>query len=720
MKQILIRKGEAVVEEVPAPQVGPRHLLVRTARSCVSVGTESAGVRLSAMPLYRRALKHPEQVALAFRMLREEGLARTVNAVRGVLAAGDAVGYSSAGIVIAAGPEVEGFAPGDRVACAGAGVASHAEVANVPVNLAVKVPNGLDFDAACTVTLGAIALQGVRRCAPTLGETVAVIGLGLLGQLTVQLLKAAGCRVVGADLDPDRVALARTHGMDAAAPTDPEGFIAEVLRRSDGFGADAVLIAAAAASDEIVSQAFRACRKKGRVVLVGDVGLHLRRPDFYAKEIDFLISTSYGPGRYDPLYEEGGRDYPIAYVRWTENRNMAEYLRLLAEGKISLEGLLGRVYPVDRAAEAYAGLKDEATKPLAVVLAYPERENVLARTVPLRTHAGKGDRVGVAVAGAGAFAQGAHLPNLMKLHKDFALVSVMSRTGANAKATATRFGAARACTDFAEVLADPAVDLVMVCTRHHLHADMALAALAAGKHVFVEKPLCLTREELERIAAFYAANPDGPVLMTGFNRRFSPPVRRLQEALAGRSTPLMASYRMNAGYLPPDHWTHGPEGGGRNLGEAVHIYDLFLALTGSRPVEVMAAAAMPAAPQWRRNDNFTALVTFADGSVCSLAYTALGHGSFPKEQMEVFADGKVASLDNYVSLQVYGAKAPAWTSRTPDKGLKEELEALAACLVRGGPWPIPLQEQLDSARIALKVEQVVGQSAPSSCPNQFR
>lgn len=717
MKQILICKGQAVTEDVPAPEVGPRHVLVRTAHSCVSVGTEAAGVRLSGMPLYKRALKHPENVALAWRMMREEGARRTVNAIRGMQAAGDAVGYSAAGTILEVGAEVEGFAPGDRVACAGAGVANHAEVINVPVNLTTPIPDGLDTAAACTVALGSIAMQGVRRLAPQLGETVAVIGLGLLGQLTAQMLRLSGCRVIGTDLDPARVDLARTLGLAHAAPADPEEFTASVLRLSDGYGADAVVICAAAATDAIVSQAFHACRKKGRVVLVGDVGLGLKRADFYAKEIDFLISSSYGPGRYDPVYEAGGCDYPFPYVRWTEGRNMQEYLRLLATSAIVLDPLASGIYEAERAAEAYASLAGDGDKPLLAVLAYPERSGeVLSRTTVLRTaHPAKG-RIGVAVCGAGAFAQGMHLPNLMKLHKQFELRSIMSRTGATAKAAATRYEAATATTDYAQVLADPDVRLVMLCTRHDLHADMVLAALQAGKNVFVEKPLCLTRPQLLAIEAFYAGNPHGPLMMTGYNRRFSPAMVRLRELLARRSTPIMASYRMNAGFLPPEHWVHGPEGGGRNIGEACHIYDLFVSLCGAEITSLSAAAIRPPGRQWRRDDNFTATLSFKDGSVCNLTYTALGSREFPKETMDVFCDQMVLSLGDYRRLDVHGSRAKGWSAGTVDKGHLAQLRLLGDCLLGGTPWPIPLEEQLASAQAALDVQSLLPdpQTAPDN------
>jgi len=620
-----------------------------------------------------------------------------------MLAAGLPTGYSAAGVVVSVGEEVDGFRAGDRVACAGAGIANHAELIDVPVNLAVRIPDGLDTGAAATVTLGAIALQGVRRVQPTLGESVAVVGLGILGQLAVQLLRASGARVIGSDLDPTRIEKALAHGL-AHGVGAGEDFPGRVHELTDGFGADAVLITAATESDDVVRQAMQACRKKGRVVLVGDVGLHLQRADMYEKELDFLISTSYGPGRYDDVYELEGQDYPIGYVRWTENRNMEEYLRLLADGRVSLEGLGQEIYPVDEADAAYEALGSDEAKPLLVLLSYPERPDAQQRTTRLRTLAPKPGRIGVALVGAGSFAQGQHVPNLIRLREHFELRAVMSRTGASAKAVAARAEAGYATTDLDEVLGDEAIDLVLISTRHDSHADLALRSLQAGKNVFVEKPLALNDDELAAIEAFYEGRPDGPLLMTGFNRRFSPAAARMQELLADRTSPLVANYRMNAGYIPLDHWVHGPEGGGRNIGEACHVYDLFDFLTGAEETTVQAQAIGAENRHWAGNDNFVATIGYADGSVCTLTYTALGHRDHPKERLEVFAGGRVLSLDDYKSLSVDGGGS-GWRSTTVQKGHTEELEALAQALREGGPWPIPLEQQLQATRISFAVER---------------
>ncbi|HEU4698115.1 MAG TPA: bi-domain-containing oxidoreductase [Gemmatimonadales bacterium] len=717
MKQVLIRRGQAVVEEVPAPGVERGTLLVQVEASCISVGTELSGIRQSGQPLWKKALNQPQKVRAVLQTVAAQGLQNTRSQIEGKLAAGEPTGYSAAGVVLAVGEGVEDLRPGDRVACAGSQCAHHAEVIRVPRNLCVPVPEGLDAAAASTVTLGAIALQGVRRAGPTLGETFVVIGLGILGQLTVQLLRANGCRVIGTDLDPERIRLARAHGLEVGLNPAEDGDVAAVARLTGGIGADGVIITAATPSDAVMAAAFGMCRKKGRVVLVGDVGLHLNRADFYAKELDFFISSSYGPGRYDRAYEEEGLDYPVGYVRWTENRNMAEYLRQVAEGRVEVAPLLSATFPVAEAAQAYEALRAPGAKPMMVILTYPPAAGAGAAAAAAAAGAraianphAKAARPGqlrVALVGAGGFAKGMHLPNLQSLSEHYQLHAVVSRTGHNAMATAKQFGAQYATTDYARVLADPEVDVVLIATRHDLHARQALAALEHGKHVLVEKPLALTQGELDEIAGFFGALPADaptPVLLTGFNRRFSPYARRMAELVRGRTNPMIANYRMNAGYIPLDHWVHTAEGGGRNLGEACHIYDLFTFLTDARVEAVQALPIRPATGFYSATDNFVATVRFTDGSVGTLTYTALGAREHPKEQMELFGDGAVVTLDDYRRLSVAGRRGEGLTTRTMEKGQREELLAFARAIKEGGPWPIPLWQQVQASEIALAVE----------------
>ncbi|MBN8974740.1 MAG: bi-domain-containing oxidoreductase, partial [Rhizobiales bacterium] len=665
---------------------------------------EMAGVKMSGLPLYRRALKQPHHVKRVVQLMRDQGIARVYKQVKGKLDAGLPTGYSAAGTVISVGSEVDGIAVGDRVACAGAGVANHAELIDVPVNLCVVVPEVLSFDLAATVTLGAIAMQGVRRTQPTLGETVVVVGLGILGQITAQLLSANGCRVIGTDVDPRRISIAVDNGMDIGINPKDGDLVERIIKLTDGVGADAVVVTAASPSSDILAQSFQACRKKARVVIVGDVGLNMARSDIYAKELDVLISCSYGPGRYDSVYEEEGSDYPLPYVRWTENRNMQEYLRLLTTRRVRLDNMLQEPFPIDQAEEAYDKLSSDGEKPLLVLLKYPPREGSMSRTLRVNAPEPVDGRIKMALVGAGGFAQGMHLPNLQKLKDKFDLRTVVSRTGLSARGAAERFGIANAATDYQTVLNDPEIDLVLIATRHDLHAEMALAALKAGKHVFVEKPLAMTEKGLEAIETFYAATPKAPLLMTGFNRRFSPAIVAAREAMKNRASPMIVNYRMNAGYIPSDHWVHGPHGGGRNIGEACHIYDLFNALTDSQPIDVHACSIVPRSDHWRRDDNFVATVRYADGSVCTLTYTSIGAKSFPKERADIFVDGKVLVLEDYKQLSVAGGSG-GWKGMTMEKGQMEELKALAEALRSGDQWPISLADQVSATRVSFAVQK---------------
>jgi predicted dehydrogenase/threonine dehydrogenase-like Zn-dependent dehydrogenase len=718
MKQVILQRGAATVQEVPAPMAGPGTVLVAVERSCVSIGTELAGLRAGGEPLWRKALKRPEKVLEVARMIARDGPRRAKDAVEARLGAGQATGYSLAGVVVEVGPGIADLEAGQRVACAGAQCAHHAEFVCVPRNLAVPVPEGVDFDAASTVTLGAIALQGVRRASPTLGETFVVIGLGLIGQLTAQILRANGCRVIGSDLDASRRALALELGMDEAIAAGDEDDVRRALRLTDGVGADGVIITAQSASSEIVSTALRMCRRKGRVVVVGDVGLDIDRADVYAKELDLLVSCSYGPGRYDARYEEEGLDYPIGYVRWTESRNMEAYLRLLAEGRVRTAPLVSRVYGIEEAEQAYRDLETARPRPLCMLLRShhepgrgPAHVTLNPRVAPRAVAPPKRGAIGLAVVGAGDFARQVHLPNAVAIGSRVRLRAVCSRRGHNAADAAQRFGAEIATTDERAILDDPAVDAVLVATRHDLHAAMAMRALRAGKHVLVEKPLALTAEELAEIEEFFAerarAGETAPILLTGFNRRFSPYARTLAQLLAPRAEPAMLAYRMNAGHLPPDHWVHGLHGGGRNRGEACHVYDLFTALLDARVRDVRASAIRPRSGAARRDENFAATITFDDGSVASLLYTALGHACHPKEHLEAYADGAVAVLTDWRDLRVHGRRGLDRATRGPEKGHAEELAAFVDAIVSGGPWPIPLWQQLQATRIALEVERQI-------------
>lgn len=715
MKQVLVSGGAVRLENVPAPMVEPGTVLIQMDHSCISIGTEMSGVKSTGLPLWKRAIRQPQHVKKVVDMVLADGLSATRRLVQERLSIELPTGYSGAGVVIEVGEGVAEFAPGDRVACAGAQCAYHAEIVRVPKNLVVPIPEKIGFDEASSVALGAIALQGIRRAQPTLGETFVVIGLGILGQLTVQLLRANGCRVIGVDLDRSRIALAARYGMNWGVHPDDADDVLQVARLTGGTGADGVIVTAASPSDAIVSAAFSMCRKKARVVLVGDVGLDLQRADFYVKELDFLISTSYGPGRYDAHYEEGGLDYPLAYVRWTEGRNMAEYLRLIADGALNVKPLIAAVHLIDEVETAYRSLQGGTEKPLMVLLSYPPHSSAAQHRVSLAPAAEvpavacvASEVIRVGLVGAGGFAKGMHLPNLAELRSEFRLLAIASRTGHNATATGKRFGADYVTTDYREMLADQNIDAVIVATRHDSHGRIALEALRAGKHVLLEKPLALTEEELREIEDYYAkAKGPQPVLLTGFNRRFSSYAQRIAARVAGRSNPMILNYRMNAGYIPLDHWVHGPEGGGRNRGEACHIYDLFTFITGSKVTSVHAMALSPTTDYYAASDNFVATIGFEDGSIATLTYTALGSNEFPKEMMEIFVDGIVISLIDYRSLSITGKRGKLLETRSSDKGQKDELQAFARAIRGQNGWPIPLWQQLQASRVALEIDRLL-------------
>ena len=719
MKQALIRSGRVELAEVPTPVVGKGCILVSLEHSCISVGTEMSSVRSSATPLWKRALQQPGKIAWVFNALRTGGIARTRQLVGEKLSTAQATGYSAAGNVIAVGEGVESFVVGERVACAGGQCAFHAEVICVPINLSVHLGEKVTSIAASTVALGAIALQGVRRANPTLGETFVVIGLGLLGQITSQLLKANGCNVIGFDLDPSRIGKALELGMDAAIYPAADPPLDRVARLTSGVGVDGVIITAASASSEALSTAFRMCRKKGRVVLVGDVGIDINRSDIFAKELDFFISTSYGPGRYDVRYEEEGLDYPISYVRWTEQRNMQSYVDLINQGTLLIDPLISDIYPIDQVAEAYSSFTGSNRRPLAALLSYPGQPNCsnVMQSVDI-VQAQKNRVIRLGLVGAGSFLKGTHLPNLCAQTDAFRLVAVVSRSGHNAAETSRQLSAPLAATDFSQVVGHPDIDAFIIATRHHLHATQVLEALRHGKHVLCEKPLVLTREELTKIQEFYAGpstDASTPVLLTGFNRRFSPFAMRAAEVIKDRSHPMIINYRMCGGLTPPDHWIHGPEGGGRNMAEACHIYDLFTYLTGAKVRSVTATPIRSTSQEYTPKDNFSATISYEDGSVANLIYTVMGSKDYPKEQCEIFCEGKVIFIDDYHSLTVTGSKAKGLKVSRQDKGHDQELRAFSKCILQGGEWPIPLWQQLQAMEVALMVDSRLAGTKESAC-----
>ena len=624
------------------------------------------------------------------------------------------VGYSAAGEVVDIGEGVTDLAVGDLVACAGAGQANHADYICVKRNLVCRIPPGCAMPLAASTTVGAIALQGVRRAAPQLGEHVAVLGLGLIGQLTQQLLRAAGCVVVGLDLDPARVERARSLGLDAGA-SDAEAFKALVRDVTGGRGVDRTLITAATKSHAVVNLAMDVTRAKGTVVIVGDVGLKVEREVFYRKEIDLLMSTSYGPGRYDAAYEIDGHDYPFAYVRWTLNRNMQSYLELVARGRLDVQPLVDRVISVDEAPAAYRELADGAgALPLGVLIRYPDDTRALPEPADSTRVVVRGHReapagpLRYALVGAGAFGTAMLVPQMKKRSDRFFLKAVVSRNAAQGGNFAREHQVEILASDLSQVLTDPTIDVLVIATRHHEHADQVVRALEAGKHVFVEKPLAITRDELDRVVAAYRSIEAPPLLLVGFNRRFSPALSKVRTLVANHRAPLVVEYRLNAGYLPPDHWTQGPQGGGRNVGEACHMYDVFRFLTGA-PVQSIAATAIdPRTLPYQRNENFSATIGYEDGSLAHLLYTSLGPKSgLGKERIEIFCDGETYVVDDFKQLTKASDGSVLWQSGEADKGHFEELSRFGDAIAAGGAAPIPFDEIVETSAVALHIEDLL-------------
>lgn len=706
MKQVLLTRGGVIVDNVPAPLVDDDSVLVEVAYSFISVGTEMSGVNQAQKSFAKQAVEQPEKVKKLVEHFRQQGIQKTIAKVKEKVDAGTPLGYSCSGIVIQVGKNIKDIEPGQLVACAGAGKANHAEIVQVPRNLIVKVPDGCNLRDAASVTLGAIAMQGVRQADTRLGEIVAVIGLGLLGQLTIQLLTAAGCRVIGIDLDQRRVDLADNFKIESGLNPAEVNIENEIRHLTGGHGVDVTIITAASQSDAIVQQAMEITRKKGRIVVVGAVGLGLKRSPFYEKELDFLISCSYGPGRYEPNYEDKGLDYPYAYVRWTENRNMIEFLRLLAENKIDLDSLIEREYDISDAPKAYQELQTATEKPLGVFLCYPinhqeDRTEKLKTRVNFRSKRIDG-KINVAVIGAGGFAKGTHLPNLQKLSNLYHIRAIVSATGSNAKATAQQYDADYATTNFQDVLDDPLVDMVLISTRHHLHVQQSIAAAKAGKAIFLEKPMALNQTDLDKLVMVLKETK--VPFMVGFNRRFSPAAQRAKEILKNRKSPLMIMYRMNAGYIPLDHWVHTDEGGGRVVGEACHILDFFqYFINPAHPVEISPTSITPSIEHISSTDNTVITIQYSDGSIASLLYTSLGASDFPKEYVEIYADGKTLIIDDYKSLHVYGSSMKNWKSIIQDKGHLEELKVFAKYIQEGNDNAITLTELIQTTSISFNI-----------------
>jgi polar amino acid transport system substrate-binding protein len=697
MKQLTQKHkdGKMQVLEVPVPVLGKGMVLVRNFYSVISAGTESSTVTAARKSLIGKAKERPQQVKQVLDVLVQQGPVQTYRAVMKKLDAWSPLGYSCCGEVMDTAEDVSEFSVGDFVACGGL-TASHAEVVAVPVNLCVKLPVdknvGIEnsdklLKAAAYNTLGAIAIQGVRQADLRLGETCAVIGLGLIGQLTSLLLKAGGIRVIGVDIDADMVGLAEKHCADLALIRDSHGIEERIASFTDDLGVDAVIITAGTDSLDPVNFAGAVCRKKGKVVIVGSVPTGFDRdPYYYKKELDLRMSCSYGPGRYDPDYEEKGVDYPAAYVRWTEKRNMAAFQELIHSGKINLDYLTTHEFKLEDAPQAYDLILQHKEAHLGILISYDTGKPVVRQKVAIRPVAAT-KKVGVAFIGAGSYAQSHLLPNLKKL-KEASLVGVMTSSGTSSRSVAERFGFEFCTSDIADILEDTKkqVNTVFIATRHDSHAGYVLKSLAAGKHVFVEKPLCIDESQLEEIKDFYASSEPASSLMVGLNRRFSPLTRMLKKEFG--DGPMSMIYRVNAGRIPPDSWIQDMAvGGGRIIGEVCHFVDLLTFINGSRPTTVYAQAL---SDPHNLNDTLSINLGFANGSIGSVSYFANGPKNLPKEYIEIYHGGTTGIIRDFKELEIYaGKRITRKRLMGQDKGQEIMVRSFVDALVQGKEVPIP-------------------------------
>ncbi len=707
MKQVVqnLRSGDLELLEVPCPRVSPRHLLIQTRATVISAGTERMLVEFGRAGMISKARQQPEKVRQVFDKVKADGLLPTLEAVFFKLEEPMPLGYCNAGVVIEAGSDVRQFAVGDRVVSNG----PHAEVVHRPENLCAKIPDSVSDEHAAFAILGAIGLQGIRLLHLELGESVAVFGLGLIGLISVQILVQSGFRVLAIDPDASRLQLAKQFGATVVDLSTGSDQVASADAFTAGRGVDAVLITASAKDDDIVSLSARMSRQRGRIVLVGSVDLELNRSDFYEKELTFQVSCSYGPGRYDPVYEEQGIDYPYAFVRWTERRNIEAVLEMMAAGRLNVAPLVTDYLPNGEAKQAYDKLVSDRSQ-LGIVLTYPKVEPPRQRIVAV-TDAGKGgqqratekagaDNVRIGIIGAGTFATRVLLPALRKTPA--MLRSIASAGGISAAHAARKFGIESCTTDARAIIDDPNINTIVVATRHDSHARLAVQALHAGKHVFVEKPLAIDGEGLDEVVEAYEQS-NGLQLAVGFNRRFSPHGKKIRELLRGRAGPAALTMIVNAGKLPEDHWLLDPHvGGGRMIGEGCHWLD-FMSFVLAQPIVDVSAASMGNGAAGRRAESISATMRFGDGSLGTLQYFADGHRAFPKERMTVFCDGKALELDNFRRLIGWGwPNFRRMNLFRQDKGHAAEMAEFVNRVADGGPPLIPLAEMVNVTESSFK------------------
>jgi len=716
VKQILqnLKNGELIVEDVPMPALKPGGVLVKNHFSLISTGTEKTVVKFIQKNLIEKAKRRPDLVKEVLNKIRTNGVLSTYRTIMQRLNTHLPLGYSCAGEIIRVGEKVDCFNKGDLVACGGGGYASHAEICFIPKNLCVKIPENVSPKEAAFVALGAVAMQGIRVANLTSGEKVAVIGLGLIGQLTVQILNAYGFVVIGLDISEKQIKKAFDLGLKYGAVIGRDEIEKLISFLTNGNGVDAVIIAASTKSNRPIELAGRICRERGRVSIVGDVGMSIPRKIYYEKELEIRVSRSYGPGRYDLNYEEKGTDYPIGYVRWTEKRNMEEFLRLISIGRVNVKAMISHIFKIEDALKAYELILENPSKEdiSGVLLEYnPKKEHKSIFLIDLsRKEKEHKDILNVGLIGAGNFATNIILPNLKKI-KNVNIRAIVDAKGERVKLPADKYGCEYITSDYKVILDDPKIDLIIIATRHNLHAKITIEALNKNKNVHVEKPLALNIHQLKDIIKVGSISKGR--LMTGFNRRFAPFTIKAKEFFNNRKTPLMIYYRINAGYIPKENWVHDlEEGGGRIIGEVCHFVDFLQFLTDSNP-EIVYATKISAQEPFIENDNFEIVIDFADGSRGIILYTSLGSKSASKEYIEIFADGRIMIIDNFKSGKCFiRNKFKRLWRFNQDKGHYKEFETFVNAILNGSPSPISMKEQIFATLVTFKILESVERKSP--------
>ena len=689
MHQIIqsFKTGETLLENIPAPEVKRGQVLIQTTRSLVSLGTERMLVEFGKSNLISKARQQPDKVKQVLDKIKTEGLMPTLEAVFNKLEQPLPLGYCNVGKVIAVGEGVSEFQVGDRVASNGA----HAEVVCVPKNLVAHIPNNVSDEEAAFTVIGSIGLQGIRLLNPTFGETVVVIGMGLIGLLTAQMLKANGCQVIGVDLDQSKLELAKSWGIIPFNPKSDGDVVKFVENYTQSIGCDGVIITASAKTAEIISQAARMSRKRGRIILVGVVGLNISRAEFYEKELTFQVSCSYGPGRYDENYEQKGQDYPLAFVRWTEKRNFEAILQAIASGNIQVKEMITEVVALENYQQIYGSIG--SSKSIASILKYKEEQTHFETNISINPFVKASGKANIGIIGAGNFTKMTMLPILKKTNAN--LYSIASAGGVTGTALAKKYNFNFSTTDYHSILKDENVNLVMVTTRHNNHADLVVECLQNNKNVFVEKPLAITSQQLEKVEKAYQVNGYKNAIHVGFNRRFSPHAQKLKSVLGNAPMNIIAT--MNAGTIPANVWVHDMQvGGGRIIGEACHFIDLITFLTGSK-VKAVCMNAMGINPQ-ENTDNATILLQYENGSTGVINYFANGSKAYEKERIEVYSQERTAIINNFRKLETFGFKNLKSFKTGLDKGHKTQFEKLVETTLNGGNPLIPFDEIVNTTK----------------------